>query len=303
MTSTGSDLAAGYWALRNDVAAVAIERDLVVVDGADAESFLQGQLSQDVTTLAITGPAWSFLLQPTGKVDAWLRAARLGAERFVLDVDAGFGGLVVARLQRFRLRVKADIALLDGWKAVTVRGPNLAAVDLDSADAELIVPADWPGLPGADLFGPHVHVPVDTHAVAPAALDALRIECGVPRMGAELDERTIPAEVGASVLDRSVSFSKGCYTGQELVARIDSRGGNVPRHLRILSFDTSEPPAAGAAIEVDGKVVGALTSSAFSPGRDAAVALGFVGRAIDPPAEAIVVEGSRRLHARVDALP
>jgi tRNA-modifying protein YgfZ len=303
MAPTATELANGYWTLRNDVAAVAVERDLVVVDGVDAESFLQGQLSQDVTTLAITGPAWSFLLQPTGKVDAWLRVARLGAERFVLDVDAGFGGLVVARLQRFKLRVKADIAQVDGWRAVTVRGPNLAAVDLDSADAELIVPADWPGLPGADLFGPLVHAPVDTNTVAPAVLEVLRIECGVPRMGAELDERTIPGEAGASVLDRSVSFTKGCYTGQELVARIDSRGGNVPRHLRLLSLETSEPPAVGAAIEVDDKVVGAVTSSAFSPGREAAVALGFVGRAVEPTAEAVVVDGARRLNARVDALP
>ncbi len=303
MTSAGTDLATDYWALRHDVAAVPIERDLVVVDGPDAESFLQGQLSQDMGTLAITGPAWSFLLQPTGKVDAWLRASRLGAERFVLDVDAGFGDAVIARLARFKLRVKADLTLLDGWRAITVRGPNLAAVDLDSADAELIVPADWPGVPGGDLFGPQVHAPEGVRAVDPAALEVVRIECGIPRMGVELDDKTIPAEVGEAVLDRSVSFTKGCYTGQELVARIDSRGGNVPRRLRGLVLDASEPPATGADIEVDGKVVGTVTSAAFSPARQAVVALGFVGRAVEPPAAVEVVDAGRRIAASVEQLP
>ena len=88
------------------------------------------------------------------------------------------------------------------------------------------------GLPGVDLVGPVAEVPPDgvraVLARRPTRRSASRPAC--PVMGRELDERTIPAEAG--VVDRSVSFTKGCYTGQELVARIDSRGGNVPRRLR-----------------------------------------------------------------------
>ena len=112
------------------------------------------------------------------------------------------------------------------------------------------------------------------------AYEAVRIEAGIPVMGRELDEGTIPAEAG--VVDRSVSFTKGCYTGQELVARIDSRGGNVPRHLRGLLL----PEGAGPATELtdaDGRTAGTVTSAAVSAtlGR---VGLGYVRRGIEAPA-------------------
>ena len=84
-------------------------RDFVEVSGTDAATFLQGQLSQDIDVVRARGSAWSFLLQPQGKVDAWLRVSVAGPEAFVLDVDGGFGEAVVTRLNRFRLRVKVDI--------------------------------------------------------------------------------------------------------------------------------------------------------------------------------------------------
>jgi folate-binding protein YgfZ len=89
------------------------------------------------------------------------------------------------------------------------------------------------------------------------AYEAWRIAAGVPRMGAELDERTIPAEAG--VVDRSVSFTKGCYTGQELVARVDSRGSSTPRRLRSIVLDAAGP-AAGDALTAEGREIGVLTS-------------------------------------------
>jgi folate-binding Fe-S cluster repair protein YgfZ len=107
-----------------------------------------------------------------------------------------------------------------------------------------------------------------------------------------------------------VSFTKGCYTGQELVARIDSRGGNVPRRLRGLvlattatpSIDTGPAPV-GATVHADGKEVGKLTSVAFSPGLDATVALAYVRRAVEPPAEVVVEWDGGSSPARVEALP
>ncbi|HMQ29048.1 MAG TPA: glycine cleavage T C-terminal barrel domain-containing protein, partial [Acidimicrobiales bacterium] len=124
----------------------------------------------------------------------------------------------------------------------------------------------------------------------------------VPAMGTELDEHTIPAEAG--VVERSVSFTKGCYTGQELTARIDSRGGNVPRHLRglVLVGDGAEVPPAGAEIVVAGNVVGTVTSAA--PGTaGGVVALGYVKRGVEPPAAATVRWDGGELGGEVRALP
>ena len=198
--------------------------------GPDAVAYLQGQLSQDVEDLDAGSTGWSFLLQPTGKVDAWLRVTRTASDEVVLDADGGHGDAVVARLRRFLLRTKADIDLV-AWKAVALRGPG-AVTAAGDAPAELRVPAGWPGVEGADLLGPDVAVPAGLVTVGLDAYESLRIRAGVPALGAELTEATIPAEAGQWVIAESVDFTKGCFTGQELVARIDSRGGHVPRLVR-----------------------------------------------------------------------
>ena len=108
----------------------------------------------------------------------------------------------------------------------------------------------------------------DAVHVGPEAYERYRIAHGVPAMGAELTDDTIPAEAGQWLIDASVSFTKGCYTGQELVARIDSRGGNVPRPVRLLVVDGEFPVAPGAEIRADGQPVGTVTSATppLSPG-------------------------------------
>src|SRR5437588_384326 len=161
----------------------------------------------------------------------------------ILDTDAGFGDAVRTRLERFKLRIKADIEPL-AWRCVAVRGPSAHsfAIGLD---------ADWPGLPGVDIVGEGPELPEGVRVCDMQAYDAVRIEAGVPAMGREIDERTIPAETG--VVDRAVSFTKGCFTGQELVARIDSRGGNVPRHPRGVVVGTNVVPTVGATISANGK--------------------------------------------------
>ena len=93
-----------------------VPRDAVLISGPDAETYLQGQLSQDVTALAVGGSAWTFLLQPTGKVDVFGRVTRRAADVFLLDVEGGYGAALVERLQRFLLRTKATIAPLP-WRA------------------------------------------------------------------------------------------------------------------------------------------------------------------------------------------
>ena len=286
------DLTEDYWALRKDAGAVWLPRDFLSVDGPDALSFLQGQLSQDVDALADGSSMWSFLLQPQGKVDALLRVTRVG-ERHVLDTDTGWGDLVKARLERFKLRIKADIEPLP-WRCLAVRGP---AAHRAASGAD----AGWPGLPGVDLIGEAPAVPDGVRMCDLDAYEAVRIEAGVPVMGREIDESTIPNETG--VVDRAVSFTKGCYTGQELVARIDSRGGNVPRHLRGIVVGAKVVPPVGAAIVAEGKQVGALTSVAESLERRAPVALGYVRRAVEPPADVTLEWDGGSAPARVETLP
>lgn len=256
--------------LRNSLGAVAIRRDVVSVEGPEALAFLQGQLSQEVETLAVGESAWSLLLQPNGKVDAWLRMSRAGDGRVLLDVEVGFGGAVLDRLQRFKLRTKAELAL-ESREGTAVRGPGADQLAPTSA-----LTVGWPGVEGFDVLDGTVIEAPDADS---DALEALRVECGVPAMGAELTEATIPAEAGQWLVDVSVSFTKGCFTGQELVARIDSRGGKVPRPVRGLLVESDMVPI-GSAVLAQGAEVGRVTSSAHSPALGA-VALAPVARSVE----------------------
>jgi folate-binding protein YgfZ len=294
------DFAADYHALRHAAGAVALPRDFVRVTGDDAVAFLQGQLSQDLAPLAVGASTWALLLAPQGKVVAFLRVLRAGDEELVLETDTGYGAAAIERLNRFKLRVKAVVEPLE-WRCVAVRGPRAHDAVTGAGASGVQVVADWPGLPGADLVGEAPAAPAGVRVCGLEAYEAVRIEAGIPLMGRELDERTIPAEAG--VVERSVSFTKGCYTGQELVARIDSRGGNVPRHLRGVVLGAGSVPPAGAALQVDGKEVGRLTSVAMSPTRDAPVALAYVRRAVEAPADVTVAWEAGSAPARVEALP
>ena len=181
-----------------------------------------------------------------------------------------------------------------------MRGPKALAFADHIQSMRLGV--DWPGLDGVDLntssLGP---LPEGLRECAIDSYEAVRVEAGWPVMGREIDEKTIPAETG--IVDRAVSFTKGCFTGQELVARIDSRGGNVPRHLRGVVIGTNVVPPVGASVEADGKEVGTLTSVAESLERRAPVALAYVRRAVEPPADVTISWDGGSAPARVEELP
>jgi tRNA-modifying protein YgfZ len=264
-------------------------RDVVRVWGPDAISFLQGQCSQDVDALAVGTSTWTFVLQPQGKVDAWARITRTAADEVLLDVDAGSGDALRERLARFLIRTKAEVEVRE-QPALAVRGADAPHGELP--DGVLRLPLAGPGVEGYDLLGPGAQVP---DGVAEADAERLRahdVEHGVPAMGRELTESTIPAEVGDWIIAESVSFAKGCYVGQELTARIDSRGGNVPRRLRALVCDA--PVAEGDEVQADGPAA-AVTTAAVSP-RHGAVALAFLGRAVEPGAEVTVGDVSGIVH-------
>jgi tRNA-modifying protein YgfZ len=199
-------------------------RDVVQVSGPDAATYLQSQTSQDLRPLAVGSSVWTFLLQPTGKIDVLARVWRTTDDTFVMDTDAGFGGVLMARINRFKIRVKADVTVLP-WRCIAVRG---AAGDGVST---------WGS--GYDLLGEDPQPPAGVPAGTADDLLAARIDAVWPQMGSEIvPGETIPAETG--VTDLAVSFTKGCYPGQELVERMDSRAATAPRVLQRLTAVEAE---------------------------------------------------------------
>ncbi|MDP1821214.1 MAG: glycine cleavage T C-terminal barrel domain-containing protein [Acidimicrobiales bacterium] len=286
--------------LRNTLGAVAVARDVVLVHGPEAVAFLQGQLSQDVDGLAVGASAPAFLLQPTGKVEAVVRITRSADDEVLLDVDAGWGEAVLARLRRFKLRTKADLDPAT-WTGVALRGPGAGEAAASMAvDGARHLPACWPGVEAADVLGPDGATSF-VELAGERALEALRVEAGVPAMGREVSGSTIPAELGQWLIDASVSFTKGCYTGQELVARIDSRGGNVPKPLRGLVLDATGAEA-GASVLHGGADVGRVTSVAMSSALGP-VALALVGRGVAPGTAVEVGTADGLVTATVAELP
>jgi folate-binding protein YgfZ len=302
-TSDVDDLEADHAALRSGVGAVELARDVILAEGPETLSFLQGQVSQEVAGLPVGASVWTLLLQPQGKVDAWMRVSRTGEDRVVIDVDAPFGAAVLARLNRFKLRTRCELSVLDGWQVVALRGPATSSLDLSASGAAVVAEVAWPNVTGVDLLGPSVTVGPDVRRCAPEAYEALRIEAGVPALGRELDASTIPAEAGEWLIDQSVSFTQGCYTGQELVARVDSRGSNTPRRLRGVVVAGAVVPPVGAEVVVGGAAVGRLTSVARSPARGGPVALASLKRAVEPPAQATVCWEGGEAAATVEVLP
>ena len=265
--------------------AVVRERDVIRVSGTDSVTYLQGQLSQDVDVVGVGASAWSLVLQPTGRVQTWLRMHRVGSGEFLLDLDAGHGEAAITRLDRFRLRSDVSFEAEPGWSMVSVRGLDAAEHQID---AELSAEVTWPGFEGVDHLGPGVTIPDGVQVFDSYEFEALRIAAGWPLMGAELTHDTIPAEAGGELLASSVSFTKGCYTGQELVARIESRGGNVPRPIRVLVGPPGGILAIGASVELAGAEVGRVTSAVRGRSDEDGLALASVLRKVEPGAAVTV---------------
>jgi folate-binding protein YgfZ len=267
------------------------DRGFVVVSGPDTFSFLQALVSADLDPLADGDAVHSLLLAPQGKLDVEFRLLRVRDDEAWLDCAPGFGAQLTASLTRFRIRVQAEIVDRSGDLGV------LSRVGADDGTATpdgvfRITTAD-----GFDLVGPRDRLPEVSPLVDPLAVEAWRIERGVPVQPDDLDESTIPQE--AFLEQDAVSFTKGCFIGQELVCRIDSRG-HVNRFLRRFTDVDGDWPPVGAEVVVDGKVVGALTSVA--PAELATGALGYVRREVEPPATVELRWGGGSARAAVTSL-
>lgn len=303
-------------------------RGVIGVGGADARRWLQGMLSNDVAGLA-PGPrgsgCYATLLTPAGRIVADLQVL-LRPTGFWLDLERAVLPTVLARLEK--LVIADDVTLADLGPALArlgVEGPRAQAVleralgmaldlapdavtDVPLAGVSVAVSAfGWSGEPAFQLFVPTAQCAAVEAALREAAggaelvgadceaLEILRVEAGVPRAGAELTEDVLPPEAR---LERAISYTKGCYTGQEILARLRTRG--EVKHLLVgLRFSGGAAPPVGAAILVGGERVGEITSAAISPSAGP-IALGFVRRPHDAPGTAVEVEDRT---ASVSALP
>ena len=277
------DPANEYLALRRGVGLSDLSHmGMVSVSGPERLSFLESLLSQELSPLEEAGVMVpSLLLEPRGKVQFGVMAFSR-PDDIVLVTETGQGEALSTALNRWRIRVKCEVAPVPGLGLLEARGPGAAPMPG--------VGWDWPGLPGRLSLVDGGEVAARWRSLAgrvtpvgSAAREAVRIEAGVPRIGPGLDadETTIPQE---AFLERDmVSFTKGCFVGQELVCRIDTRG-HVNRYLRGLVVGDSVLPPRGADVEHEGKSVGRVTGVAESLDLRAPVALAYVRRNVDLPA-------------------
>lgn len=249
---------------------------VVRVVGIDARRYLHSQLSNDIAGLTVGSSCCSLLLEPVGRVVALVRVVCVDEETFLLEfetpVDDTVVDVVVGRLSRFLIRTKATIDT-SREEVSRVRSTDDRPLPDGMLETRGARPAWWRDGRAVDVFGS-----VDEFLAGAGAsitvvddVDAERVRRGWPANGTEVVAgETIPASLG--VVPVAVSFTKGCYPGQELVERMDSRGSTAPRTLRIVEGANL---AVGDDIVVDGVVVGAVTSSVG--GRS----LAFVDRAVD----------------------
>jgi tRNA-modifying protein YgfZ len=236
-------------------------RAFVRVAGPDAEDYLQRMVSNDVEAVGVGEACDALLLTPKARVIATLRIWRRGSDDFLLLTEPELGDAALNELRRMRFAAKCEV------------GPEEHSSTLVFGGDEGIPNHEY-GLPARELLDAELEP-----TLAASELERMRIEAGTPRYGHELDDRVLPAEAG---LEKThISFTKGCYPGQEPIARLHYRG-HVNRTLRVLDAEAAAP---GDELSHEGKVVGRVTSAV--PGR----ALAYVRTEVPGEAELSLPSG------------
>jgi folate-binding protein YgfZ len=229
-------------------------RSFVRVSGPAAEEYLDRMVSNDVAALGPGESCQALLLTAKARVIAPLVVLRRAHDDFLLLTEPELGERVRGELVRYRFAAKAEIETEEHTSQVVFGGDGIPTADY--------------GEPAAEVLDAEVDV-----TVSPEELELLRVRAGTPAWGKEIDDRVLPAEAGLT--ERAVSFTKGCYPGQEPIARLHYRG-HANRGLRVLRIDEVLEPETELVYE--GKNVGRITSVAPGPG--GAVALAYVRREV-----------------------
>ena len=310
-------------------------RGRLCVTGADRQSFLHGQVTNDVKALQPGTGCYAALITAKGKMQSDLNVWCL-ADELLLDFEPGLSEAVAQRLDKYI--IAADVQIVEAapdYGLLSVQGPKAEAVV-----RLLALPWEVPAKPasfttmtdatlgqlylmhqprtsaaGFDVFVPTAALgAVADKLIASAkslggracgwdALEVARIEAGIPRYGADMDENNLPPEAGLDA--RAISYTKGCYIGQEVLARIRTYG-QVAKALRGLRLtdDLKTLPTKGDKLFKNGKEIGFITSAVYSPTLRANLALGYVRREANQIGTALTVRtGAGESTARVVELP
>jgi tRNA-modifying protein YgfZ len=299
------------------------DRGVIRVAGADAASWLQGLLTNDIETLPTLDPAqgragdvrYTAYLTPQGRMITDARVVRL-ADRILMDVPTSLAASLVTKLDALIFAEDVQVSYVgppftgghagDAIVVLELHGPRapalvepLLASGLGTAG---IARDDQFGVPGYAIYAiaSDADLLVDTlvdggaQVLDPETLDVVRIESGRPAFLVDMDTDTIPLEAG--IEDRAISFTKGCYVGQEIIVRVTQRGGGrVAKKLVGLDLGANGGaaivPARGATIRAGDRDLGRVTSAAFSPALGHAIALGYVHRNFIQPGTAVRIVG------------
>ena len=301
------------------------DRGRLVVSGADRASYLQGLFTNDIVALKAGQGCYAAYLTAQGRMIADLHVYNTG-DVILLTMAGRVKDTVLANLDRFVFSEDVQLGdVTDTFAQIAIVGPDASRVvarSVGGASAEvvealpehgsvragaLVARVTDTGEPGFDVFVERADAAAFLTAVTDAgavplddvSAEAIRIEAGVPRFGRDMDEETIPIEAG--IEGRAISFTKGCYVGQEIIIRVMHRGhGRVARKLVGLLLDGGGPPASGAAIRAGDREIGVVTSGSWSPALGRPIALGYVHRDFVEPGTPVSVDGAA---AAVAALP
>ena len=333
-----------YHALKETAGLVSrLDRGRIALSGTDRAGYLQGLLTNDIVALARDRGCYAAYLTPQGRIVADAELFNVG-DQLLLDVHESVKEMLIERFTE--LVFTEDVTVADwteGWVGFGVTGPTSeqclaravarssrpggreampATFDdhacrlLSMEGASLVVSRTDPfGAKGFDLWVERGGAPGLRSAlleagcteVDAAATDVIRIEHGRPAFPTDLNPETIPLEAG--IEDRAVSFTKGCYVGQEVIVRVLHRGqGRVARRLTGLAMNDLVDPTpalvAGAPLWHDDESAGELTSVGFSPAAGSVIGLGYVKRDWLEPGTVLAVDaGPRRVPAVVTTLP
>jgi len=286
----------------------------IALTGVDRASFLHALLTNDTAGLPMGRGVYAAYLTPQGRMISDMRVIEAG-NRMLLNVERHVAAPLADRFNK--LIFSEDVQARDATNEVEIfgmHGPSAArmieqATGVSVADLEnpyenvtteklTAVRDDAFGLVGYDVYVPASDAAVvrtkliDAGAVEASeeTSEALRIEAGRPRFGIDMTTDTIPLEAGLE--DRAISFTKGCYVGQEVIIRVMHRGhGRVAKRLVSIVLTGTKVPARGDTIHIGDRAVGEITSAAVSPKHDAALALGYVQRDHAAPGTELTVNG------------
>jgi folate-binding protein YgfZ len=289
------------------------ERGKLLVHGAEAAEYLQGQLTNDVEGLAVGEGCYAALLDRKGHMQADMRVLRIAGSEIWIDTEPVALEAARRHLQTYKIGRDVEVEDVTAGRAIlSLVGPRSAEVagspPLPEHACEKLTVA------GAECFAVGTALGIDLiasaedaerlHAalaeagaaeVSPEAAEILRIETGTPRFGAEMDSSTMPAEAG--IVESAVDFEKGCYIGQETVARLYYKG-KPNRHLRGLRL--TAPAPSGTTLRLGEREVGQVGGSCVSPAHGP-IALAILRREAEPGAE--LAAGEDGVTAHVVDLP